>query len=412
MKNKFLLMAFLVLTICSQGFAARDFADFDVVSEINNFNKSVAKASPKLFAEKMAAMSADLFSFFRGTAHIMNLDLKKADKLELLRSAPAGLVAGDLHMHNFSIVKSDVQPPLYAIDDLDEAYADAPLAFDIFRLSVSLLAGFSKQLSEKEQKQVLRQLYAGYCARAEDPKVYDWPKIPRAAFMKKFIAEETDVKWSKFIKKRTTQQTPNSFSAEKFSPVPEKEAKVAQTALQACLGGIPRLPAGYADILDIAQRFDKGLSSIGLKRYFVLLQGGSKSWEDNLIIEVKEMRTSSVGTCNIAKQQHTTIEALRRAHQGYDPFLGTVQIAGKSYLMRQSYPWSQTIENSMISEKEKIFGLVYTLGFITADFHAPSGKGPKMKAWLEKSGESIIPLVFAYFEQLKADYKSLTDKTK
>jgi len=330
--------------------------------------------------------------------------------LDFLRKAPVGLVAGDLHMHNFSILKVNGKNPTYAIDDLDEAFSSAPLSYDLFRLAVSIVIGFEGRISRENLKPVLEQLFAGYCARAADKKSYDWPEIPMAGFIKAFIADESDVKWGKFIKKNTTGQKPNRFNMPRYEVVPESEKKVVTQAMRGYLNQIAssnRIPLEDTEILDVAQRYNKGLSSIGLKRYFVLLRGSSDAINDNRILEVKIMRTSSVGKNTVEKQAKDTLEAMARAHQARDQYLGTAKIGGKAFLVKQIFPWSETIENTTISDAKQVARLAHMLGYITADFHSQSGRGPAMKVWLEKSGAGMIPWVFAYVDQIKADWKTL-----
>lgn len=417
MKRKSLLLLGLVVLagFVGQTVMARNFADIDVIKEIKSFNKSVSETAPEYFRSKMQLMSEGIFPFLRGTAHLMNLDMMKTAGLEFLRKAPAGLVAGDLHMHNFSILKADGKIPTYAIDDLDEAFANAPLSFDVFRLSVSMVAGLEDRFSRDQLQPIIEQLYAGYIERAADNKSYDWPQFPVSGFIKEFIDDESDVKWSKFIKKKTLGQSPNAFDFSKHEEVPAGEKKIVVQAMRGYLNQIAssnRLPVEFTEIIDVAQRFDKGLSSIGLKRYFILLRGETAGWEDDRIIEVKLMRTSSVcATNSVGKQSKDTLEAMNRAHQGRDSYLGTTLIGGKTFLVRQNFPWSETIENTSITEQKHAARLAFLLGYITADFHVQSGKGPAMKAWLEKSGKGMVPWVFSYADQLKADWK-IFRKTK
>ncbi|EKD84034.1 MAG: hypothetical protein ACD_39C00290G0001 [uncultured bacterium] len=387
---------------------ARDFANIDVIKEIKQFNKSVIATQPAAFKHKTQYMSAGLFAFLRGTAHLMNADMQKSAGLSFLRKAPRGLVAGDLHIHNFSVFSPTGKSATYVIDDLDEAFADAPLSFDVFRLSTSLVIGFGDRLNEQQLKLALKELFTGYCVRAAHKKTYDWPQTPVSGFIKKFIAKESQTTQKQFIKKKTIGEADNRFDYSKHEPVPENEKKAVEKAMRSYLNKVAsanRVPVSETEILDISQRFDKGLSSIGLKRYFVLLRGPGNSWKENHIIEVKIVRNSSVGASNTDKQMKDTLEALTRAHFSRDPYLGTVSIGGKAFLVRQNYPWSETIENTTISDPEKVAQLAGVLGFITADFHAQSGQGAAMKSWLEKSGKGMIPWVFAYARQLKTDWK-------
>ncbi len=406
LKGNIFFWVILSLLIGNSALAQRNYADLDIQTEIFEFNRKIAETDQDLFNDKIEAMSQDLFAFLRGTAHIMNKDMQQSEKLALLRTSPTGMIAGDLHMHNYSIIRSNAQPAAYAIDDLDEAFAEAPLAFDIFRLAVSMLAGFNK-LAVSYQPQLVRKIISGYQKRASDQKISEWPAIPDSEFIKEFIEDESDTKWAKFIKKRTLNETPNRFDLQRFEPVSASEKMQISSALSIYLAGIASMPAEVSQISDIAQRFDKGLSSIGLRRFFALLRGLSDSCEDDLIIEIKEMRPSSVAACDITRQREVTIEALRRAHQAFDPFLGTVEIASGSYLVRQIYPWSETIESTAVSDPSQIFELAEALGFICADFHAASGRGQQMVVWLESSADKLIPLVEEYQKQLEQDFLKL-----
>ena len=74
----------------------------DLMQQIHAFNAEVASSVPQLYQNKLEAMAEDLFSFLRGTAHIMNNDLQTNPELALVKTSPVGMIAGDLHMHNFS----------------------------------------------------------------------------------------------------------------------------------------------------------------------------------------------------------------------------------------------------------------------------------------------------------------------
>ncbi len=410
------IMFFVIHLAGFQPLLAREFANLNVLQEINEYNRNIAETAPDGFADKLAAMSTDLFAFMRGTAHIMNKDLQISEKLAPLRGSPAGLVAGDLHMHNFSIICQPGKPAAYAIDDLDEASEATPLSFDVFRLAVSLLAGFDQQaLTADEQSRVVRAVLDGYRARSADTAISDWPAVPDSAFIKAFIADESDVKWSKFIKKRTTGEVPNRFDMQRFEQISESEAQQVKGALTGYLAGIAGAASISADacqILDISQRTDKGLASIGLKRYFALLQGNTAANDDDIILELKEMRAGSLAGGNLEQQRNNTIEAMKRAHQSFDPFLGTGNIASKSFLIKQVYPWSETIEYDSVQDREHIFELARALGFICADFHAASNQGAQMTAWVASSTEQIVPLAIACLAQLKTDYKYMLEGQK
>lgn len=408
--KRLIITLLTIFALTTSPVSSRDFADFDVINEINKFNVTVIKSQPQYFKNKMQLMSEAIFPFLRGTAHLMNLDMRKANSLAFLRTSPVGLTAGDLHIHNFSVFIASGKPGIYLIDDLDEAFANAPLAFDIFRLSTSLVVGFSDKLNSKELTVALENLLTGYSSRASSNMVYDWSPAKLPDFLQSFVAKESLASHEKFIKKKTTAKTENTFDYSKHEPVSEIEKQIVHKAMRSYLDKMAAtkgITKSETEILDIAQRFNKGLSSIGLKRYFILLRGNKADWTGNRILEVKIIRTSSVGNSNIAKQSRDTLEAMTRAYLNRDPYLGTVNINNKSFLVRQSFPFSATLENTDLSEPKQVASMAKVLGFITADFHAASGQGIAMQKWLQKHGKDLIIWVFKYVEQLKSDWNVL-----
>lgn len=408
---KKLLTAMLVIFSAIAGpVSSRDFADFNVVAEINKFNSSVKISQPQCFKNKIKLMTEEIFPFLRGTAHLMNIDMQRASSLAFLRTSPMGLTAGDLHIHNFSVFIASGKPAIYVIDDLDEAFANAPLAFDIFRLAVSFVVGFSGKLGSKELTLAIENLLAGYNSRAASSATHDWSQAKLPDFLQSFVAKESLVSHKKFIKKKTVAKTKNKFDYSKHEPVSEIEKKSVYQAMRAYLDKIAAtrgISKSETEILDIAQRFNKGLSSIGLKRYFVLLRGKNGDWSGNIILEVKIIRPGSVGISSVTKQSRDTLEAMTRAYLARDPYLGTVNINNRPFLVRQNFAFSTTLENTDLSEPRQVAAMAKVLGYITADFHAASGQGSVMQKWLQQYGKDLPAWVFKYVKQLKDDWNVL-----
>ncbi|MDD3147632.1 MAG: DUF2252 family protein [Candidatus Riflebacteria bacterium] len=409
MRLKLLAILFALFGFLSQKAIARDFAAKDIMNEIMRFNKSVIETQPEYFNGKIHRMSGGTFEFMRGSAHLMNLDLQKSGELAFLRTSPVGLAAGDLHMHNFSVFAPPGETAGYVIDDLDEACADVPLSYDVFRLAVSIIIGFKEVLQRDELEQALQSLIQGYQDRAASDGA---PGVSQALpkLVKDFITDEITTTQKKFIKKKTMALTANRFDYDKHLPVPENEKALVEKAMRDYLNKIvtkKEIPLTATEILDISQRYDKGLSSIGLKRYFVLIRGNGQDWRDNQILEAKVVRNSSLRANSNEEQHADTLEAMSRAHLSPDPFLGYLNVGSDTFLVRQNFPWSETMENTSLTDAKKINELARALGLITADFHSASGKGKEMKVWLEKHLEQFISWAFIYGKQLQADHEAL-----
>ena len=410
MTNRISLFVAIMLILTGSTLWARQFAVTDAVADILAFNKPQIEANYPLFKHKMSRMAESPFAFLRGTAHLMNSDLNKTAALEFMRKSPIGLVAGDLHMHNFSVHREPGHQPAYVPDDHDEAFSAAPLSFDVFRLCVSLAVGLGDRLSRQELTTVFKDLFKGYKERAGDAGVSVWPDAPMSELLAKFVKKYGGRDQKRLIAKECGKKT-DSFDYNRHEPVAAAEKKVVATAMNEYLESLARhkrIPLENVQILDISQRNNKGLSSLGLKRYFLLLRGDSDSWKTNHVIEVKLMRKTSVNRTTYTRQQQDTIESMVRAYLGRDPYLGTVKIAGRIFLVRQMYPYGKTLENIDIKNLAQARELAHLLGWMTADYHAHSKQGQRMKTWLEKAEEPLMLWIFSYTDQLLADYKVFT----
>jgi len=406
----YMIFASLVLLCFPQFSIARDFGVLDVEKEIRRYNADVIKQHPDLFKYKCEMMSEDAFSFFRGTAHLMYQDISATPELKsLLNGSPKGLINGDLHAHNFGVLFFRGKKGSYSPEDLDEAFSPAPLSFDLFRLGVSLNVAFHDKLEQEEIKKVVEAMIDGYQEGLEQTSNPDWPDCTLPKILRDFIDDSISSGNEKFFKKFTTRESPNKFRMDKkLLPVPENEKKPLLANLAAFLSGKvggKNLPADFVKILDVATREDKGLSSIGLKRYFALLQGDSTEWMSSRILEIKQMRPSCVGASNLQTQARDTLKGLEMAHRERDVFLGTFVIGNLRFLVREIFPWSGRLECQEI-KKEDSAHFSKALGAILADFHSGSGKNREMAVWVKSNRGALSNWVHKYGKQVREDWKA------
>ncbi|MFZ2958310.1 MAG: DUF2252 family protein [Candidatus Ozemobacteraceae bacterium] len=388
---------------------ARDFAVKDVKAEIARFNASVAKENPAPYKTKLTAMKMDAFSFLRGTAHLMVADIRGTPSLAFLNAAPQGLIQGDQHVHNFSVLFFPGKSATYGLDDMDEAHT-GPLSWDLFRLCVSLRVGVHDAEDKDDRSFAVDQMIDGYlegCSRTGDP---DWPGCTMPKFLREFVVNSSKAGAEGLLKK-WAKGIPGQFkrSGEVF-PVPPQEfgslrkALVEFFAAQARSRNIPKAEVG---LLDVVIREGKGLSSIGLRRYFALLQGENIDGSRARIIEIKQMRPSCVGPATLETQGRDTLAGFAAAHRDRDVFLGTFVLNGKRFLVRELFPWAERFEVRDL-EKNETPKFAKALGAISADFHAQNGKGAAMKAWLEANREGFTKAVKEYAKQVREDWKTFS----
>lgn len=119
------------------------------------------------------------------------------------------------------------------------------------------------------------------------------------------------------------------------------------------LGGIPR-PTSFFRVLDVARKKGSGTGSLGLDRFWVLLEGWDPDPGQSVVIEFKKARRSALHglvPVNDLTSEENDAESARRivtAHGVHlvngDPLYGFADIDGRSFLVRKRSPYKNDIE--------------------------------------------------------------------
>ncbi|MBF0543701.1 MAG: DUF2252 family protein [Candidatus Riflebacteria bacterium] len=390
---------------------ARDYAVNDAVADVESFNADLKKTSHGLYKEKMELMTNDPFSFFRGTPHLMYGDLRSSPSLEFMKKSPTGLIHGDLHAHNFAILFFQNRPGTYGTEDFDEVHTSY-LAYDLFRLGVSINIGFRHNSKGKEIDDAIESMVQGYLNCANNYLHADWPSCPVPNFIEKFIKETVDINQKDFLDVGTKCEKGNSFKESKeLQHLPKNIETGLRNALNSHfkkLATSNKFPPSMATILDVVRRLGKGLSSTGLDRYYVLLEGETESWKDDRVVEVKQMRVSSDVGGSLETQAKNTLLGFERAHRGHDIFLGVMPLDGKLFQTREIFPWAKRLEVTKV-DKDDISKFAGFLGNMLGDFHSENKQSKEMKSWFDSYKKQFIKAVDDYSDQVIKDWKHLKD---
>lgn len=112
---------------------------------------------PELLAERTQRMSQSSFTFYRGTAELMEYDLAHQ-----ANSPIHAVICGDAHIGNFGFFGSPERHLLFDLNDFDEAGIN-PFEWDIKRLAVSaLLAGREHDFNETQLAELIQKLGQTY----------------------------------------------------------------------------------------------------------------------------------------------------------------------------------------------------------------------------------------------------------
>jgi hypothetical protein len=113
--------------------------------------------------------------------------------------------------------------------------------------------------------------------------------------------------------------------------------------------------AGTLKVKDVCARHGQGTASLGLPRYYVLLEGPSQDATDDLIIEFKRARHSALEGLTPPSDFHAGEKADRVAHGQAvqlahgDLFFGAAEIDGESYMTPERAPFRDDIDLGELS---------------------------------------------------------------
>jgi uncharacterized protein (DUF2252 family) len=356
---------------------------------------------------KFDKLSESLFKFFRGTALLYYRDYA-GDDLHL----PHVLTIGDVHPENYGVMPNEDGAPFFGLNDFDEAYV-APFTYDVKRGAVGFyIAARANGLAKKKRKTVVRRFVKGYVdglrefAQDDREKWHEWridnsptmirellrdTQKPRAQFLEKWI----DLEKERFVS--TEEIVPHSRYLDKFQKLIDTYCKENQIDRK-------HKAKDFFTVKDVAIKKGSGTASLGLDRFFVLLEGPTAAADDDLILELKQARHSALHGLVDAAEQSTKGEAARivRSHEihlaGGDAFYGQVEIDGQSFLVRERSPYKDEIDIDALDQDE-LCHYAQICGQILAQTHARSDEDTGI---MEGNAETRI-LAAIHYEAFCAD---------
>jgi len=324
-------------------------------------------ASSEEAAIKFDTLSESLFSFFRGTALLFYRDMAGDDAW-----MPTVLTLGDVHPENFGVMPNADNVPIFSVNDFDEAYY-APFTWDIKRGAVGFLIAAETEgdLKRKHRITIVRRFVQGYIdamqrlahegtERDEEMRFDNAPKLIRK------LLEDADERRAKWLAddyldemkrgfRATEELVPISSRREEFQAITdrlvrENDISVPERARVKGENGM--------HIKDVAIRRGQGTASLGLNRYYVLIEGPARDGTDDLIIEYKQARRSALAGLVPPSAYEMDSRAERISHaQGVhlvrgDVFYGHVEFDGLSYMSRERAPFRDDIDLDDLSRSQ------------------------------------------------------------
>jgi uncharacterized protein (DUF2252 family) len=353
-----------------------------------DYNKGLIKNNPSGAKLKFEKLATSPFTFLRGTADLMYRDFHGTDADKSIV-----LCVGDVHLQNYGVMEADNGKLVWGINDFDEAQF-APFSWDVKRGAVSIVlaaleAGKFSKKARKKLAQAFAKAYINKIAESINKK-----KIPSvlsrsdcSKLIRSVLKEASAIKEKEWLKKRyldPTVSSPRFRNTDEVFRIKTKRAsllKKVQKPLDHYLASLQKMNKKVPKklkVIDVATKAGSGTASIGLWRYYVLVEGQIKKKSSLFILELKQERPSVldpfVGNGLLTFSSHgSRVAYAENTHlPKANPFYGYTEVQGISYLVRKRSPFKRSVELKDLSNEKAFLSYVESCGKTLALAHLQS----------------------------------------
>lgn len=356
------------------------------------FDQKMMKLERSKCEEKYRKMSETPFSFFRGSAYLFYFDVSREWFPYHTPVNRPTWIQGDLHFENFGAFRNERGTLVYDVNDFDEGYLGSYL-YDLLRMSVSIaLVGRLKMLPYDRQISSIEAYLQAYSKQMrrfvkgkDDPGTYVIDLEQSEGPVKKLLKKLQKRKDQHFLEKVTALVQEHRQFAETDEIVsPNDEERVA--ILEAWPDYLATVAADDAEELrhfqvkDIAVKRGSGTASIGLDRFYVLIEAGEEEQgEDDIVLEVKEVRVPvpayfmsyDESFWSRFEHQGKRVTMTQKAmHHEADPYLGWLTIGERQFYVRERSPYKKRLKLESLETAGDLLSVTTTMGRLTAKLHA------------------------------------------
>ncbi|WP_100330158.1 DUF2252 domain-containing protein [Bacillus xiapuensis] len=411
------------------------------------FDQEIMGLSEESRQAKYQKMSQSPFSFFRGSAYLFYYDaVNHWFPYHTPQDRPTW-IQGDLHFENFGAFHNEKGKLVFDINDFDEGYVGSYL-YDLLRMSVSI-ALVCRELAYHTGQQInvmeaFLKAYHKQMVRFQEGK-----DKPETFFVTKKKADGAIRKLLKKLEKRSEAhllskvtdyfQSERQFAASgEIRPLSDAAEAVIKHIWPAYMKTVKRIENETAfTIKDTAVKKGSGTASIGLDRFYILIEGGKReAGMDDIILEMKEVRTPVPAYFMpyhqafweaFSHQGQRVVMTQRAMHHQADPYLGYVTIDGRDFYVRERSPYKKKLKLEAIKSVKDMTDTVEQMGRITAKVHARADADINEGLLPYHSEEEIIKAIgedvdgfvyylshwaFSYANQVEKDYACFLELTR
>ncbi|MES3676532.1 DUF2252 family protein [Halomonas elongata] len=396
---------------------------------------------------KYAKLAESPYRFFRGTNHLYWDDIWHDWRFALYGGLPETQtwLQGDAHAYNFGAYGHRDDTVRYGMDDFDDAMI-GDYQYDLWRLAISLVLDARENvgLSRKSTGKALATLTESYHdelaghlnGEAPDGVTLETAKGPVAPFLEKVAAKRSRARMLDKWTRLTDEGRCFAERPDKLARLPAHLASQLRKAVEGEYRETLYSERAEADedhfrVKDMARRLDAGTGSLGLERYYVLIEGGRDHEHDDVILDVKQQTPPEGWRLMNATEKR----AWRRAfpHEGArhaaafhaiaehpDPYLGWLHIGDSVFSVRERSPFKDDFPTHKLDSGKDYRKLVKRWGRILAREHLrgardlyPEDPGSfarnvcaRLEGRLDHFTDMVATLAVSYAECVTQDYRT------
>jgi uncharacterized protein (DUF2252 family) len=312
--------------------------------------------------DKFDKLADSLYSFFRGTGLLFYRDMAGEDAW-----MPTVLCLGDVHPENFGVMPSADNVPFFGVNDFDEAYY-APFTWDVKRGAVGFIIAAEEEGGHgpKRQVKIARAFVGGYLdgmtrfARDGDETRHQL-RLDNAPKIIRDLLEDSLEQRGQWLAKKYHDEYGRGFKAsKKLVPQPRRVEEFQKVIDRMVKKNAMQVPdrAGDMRVKDVAVRIGQGTASLGLVRYYVMIEGPRRDATDDVILELKQARRSSLAGLTPPSDfgvdgtgdRITDAAQVQLVHG--DVFFGHVEFEEMSFMTRERSPYKNEIDLAELDKAE------------------------------------------------------------
>ncbi|HEX6689100.1 MAG TPA: DUF2252 domain-containing protein [Solirubrobacterales bacterium] len=404
---------------------------------------------PELVPIRYGRMLASPFSFFRGAAAIMAMDLAKTPQ-----SGLRAQLCGDAHLSNFGIFSAPDRRLVMDVNDFDETLP-GPWEWDVKRLTASFeIAGRDRNFTPKETRAAVlatvreyRKAMRSFAAMGNLSVWYSRLDVEALLADMAKVADRRQMKAAeKNVEKAHKKNSLKAFdrlvhevdgepriisdppllvparelvSDDRRHELEERIQEMLSRYRESLKGDRRHLFDSYR-FVDMARKV-VGVGSVGTRCWVVLMMG--RDGQDPLFLQPKEADASVLepyaGASEFANHGERVVEGQWLMQASSDILLGWLPAFGmddkeRDFYVRQLWDGKRSVDIETLPPKGlEVYGRV--CGWTLARAHARSGDRIAIAAYLGKSDSfdrAIAEFSERYADQNELDYGALADAAK